>query len=886
MKWRVKHLWSLASVTLTLLLGLSPDLAAQQTGTIVGQVTRERDGSPLASVNVSVEGTNLSTITGTDGRYTLQRVPAGPQTLLLRQLGQRPSERAVTVVQDQRVTLDVVLAEQPITLGELVVRGDSRAPERVVEAPAAVTVITPVITRDVSATGQAPRAVAAVPGVDVVQSGMADYNVNARGFNTTLNRRVLVLQDGRDLAVAFLGAQEWSSLAMPTEDLQSMEMIRGPGSALYGANAFSGVLALTTPSARDVIGTKLTVSGGAMPSRVLPDSTGSTLRVDLRHAGVFAGGRFGYRVNLGYQRLNTWSKARTRFDGTDLINEYSEATDSTIPNQNEAGIDEVRPLTGQTLEPGTNSAIGTPDALTNILGSGRLDYYMDNGSVLTLEGGSARATDGVVVTGLGRVQIKDSRRPWVRAAWAAERFNLAAWYSGRMTPDSQVTLSSGTEFRETSGLYHVEGQANQGFANEQGRVVVGGSYRNVRMSTSGTLMAPADDDRSDHLYSAYGQVEYRVIPELRLVGAARYDNSNLYEAQFSPKVGVVYSPNESHAFRLTYNHAFQTPNYSEWFLVAPASAPSTGPADLENGIEGFFTALDANPGFSDLNLPITIPWMFDSLTFARALGNNELTVETIDTWELGYKGDLSDRVFVGIDLFFGEIKNFVTDLLPCVNDQYPCYSLTDEVNVPQNLADISARIDLLESTGQIPTSTADSLRGIATRIGVGYGAVDRQLSPFLATLPTGSRTAIVSYANAGRVLEYGAELGIGARITDEWRADASYGYIKVLVRDAPIDELIPNTPSHRGSLGVMYQGRQGFDGSITFRFSTGYEWAAGVFLGWVPSRQTFDMNLGYVINNNVRVFLSGLNILDQQRFQMYGGSVVGRRILAGVTTTF
>ncbi|MEE8134829.1 MAG: carboxypeptidase-like regulatory domain-containing protein, partial [Gemmatimonadales bacterium] len=77
MKWRVKHLGSLAGVTLALLLYSSPDLNAQQTGTIVGQVTRERDGSPLATINVSVEGTNLSTITGTDGRYTLQRVPAG-----------------------------------------------------------------------------------------------------------------------------------------------------------------------------------------------------------------------------------------------------------------------------------------------------------------------------------------------------------------------------------------------------------------------------------------------------------------------------------------------------------------------------------------------------------------------------------------------------------------------------------------------------------------------------------------------------------------------------------------------------------------------------------------------------------------------------------------
>jgi outer membrane receptor protein involved in Fe transport len=247
---------------------------------------------------------------------------------------------------------------------------------------------------------------------------------------------------------------------------------------------------------------------------------------------------------------------------------------------------------------------------------------------------------------------------------------------------------------------------------------------------------------------------------------------------------------------------------------------------------------------------------------------------------------LSDGVFASVDLFFGEIKNFVTDLLPCVNDQFPCYSLTDEVNVPQNFDDVSDRIDLLESQSQLTPAEAAALRSQLGTLRVGYGAIDRQLSPFLATLPTGSRTAVVSYANAGRVLEYGAEFGIGARLADEWHVDASYGYIKVVVREAPIDELIPNSPSHRGSLGVMYQGRQGFDGSITFRFSTGHEWVAGVFLGWVPSRQTFDMNLGYVINNNVRVFLSGLNILDQQRFQMYGGSVIGRRILAGVTTTF
>ena len=114
----------------------------------------------------------------------------------------------------------------------------------------------PEVLQSVSITGQAPVALQSVPGVDVVQSGVNDFNVNARGFNSSLNRRVLVLQDGRDLAIAFLGSQEWNGLTQPLEDLGKVEMVRGPGSALYGANAFSGVVNITTPTAREVIGTE------------------------------------------------------------------------------------------------------------------------------------------------------------------------------------------------------------------------------------------------------------------------------------------------------------------------------------------------------------------------------------------------------------------------------------------------------------------------------------------------------------------------------------------------------------------------------------------------------------------------------------------------------
>ena len=101
------------------------------------------------------------------------------------------------------------------------------------------------------------------------------------------------------------------------------------------------------------------------------------------------------------------------------------------------------------------------------------------------------------------------------------------------------------------------------------------------MNTSGTLMNLVNDDRSDDLYSIYGQVEYKLIPQLRVVGALRWDDGDLFDRQFSPKGALVFSPDENHSFRFSVNNAFQTPNYSEFFLQVPVAAPSTGPGTLE-----------------------------------------------------------------------------------------------------------------------------------------------------------------------------------------------------------------------------------------------------------------------------------------------------------------
>lgn len=873
LRTRLQHLAS----ALTFLLFSAPIAVvhAQATGTVTGTVTRAADGGALSSVSVSVPAAGVSTITGTDGRYTLRRVPVGPQTVVFRWLGYAPTEVQVVVEADRTVTADAALEAVVVSLGEIVVEGASRGPERIVEAPAAISVVPQEVLQSVAVTGQAPMALQSVPGVDIVQSGVNDFNVNARGFNSTLNRRVLTLQDGRDLAIAFLGSQEWNGLTQPLDELGRVEMVRGPGSALYGANAFSGVINITTPEAREVQGSKLTLAGGEL----------ETFRVDGRHASLFGDGRFGIRLTGGYNRSDTYSRSRTLANGTSLQQEYEDATDEPV-----GPVREAIPLFGQTADPVTGEVSGERDPLRNIYGSGRFDYYLDNGSVLTVDGGAARVENEIFVTGIGRVQVDEAIKPYARAALAAERYNIFGYWNSRTSLEPQFSLTSGLPLEERSDIFHIEGQNNWNFNQDRGRVVYGVSYRNTRVNTSGTLMNLANDDRSDDLYSAYGQLEYRITPQVRLVGAARFDDGDLIESQFSPKAAVVFSPNENHSFRASVNRAFQTPNYSEFFLQVPVAPPTGQPATLEGAIEGYYAAVRQNvppPAIADLTLTDDLPWQFSGATPALALGNANLDVETVTGWEVGYKGTLGERVFVSVDGYINRLRNFVTDLLPGVNPSYPSYGLTQEVNVPAELIALDARLAQLGLPADHP------LRAPIPQLLGGHALLEAGLriqgGNALATLPDGSRAVVLSYTNAGKVIERGIEIGLGYQFTPEIRGDVSFTGFSFDVDEeeqAVGDQLLPNTPSKKATFSVSYTGQQGFDGNVTLRLTDGYQWATGVFEGYVPSSELVNVSAGYRINNYVRVHATATNLFDQQRFQLYGGSVIGRRVLGGVTANF
>jgi len=800
----------------------------------------EPDGRPLSGVVVAVQGLGLSVATDATGRYVLSRVPAGQQLLQFRRIGFAAREVTVIVTAGTPATADAVLDPQPIDLGTVVVEGVSRAPERMIDAPAAVDVVRPATAEPLSITGQVPLALARVPGLDVTQSGMNDFNVNARGFNTMLTRKMLVLQDGRDLATALVIRQTWGALAEPLEDLGRIEVIRGPGSALYGANAYNGVINITTPPARDVVGTKLTLGGGEL----------GTARADLRHAGVSLNGRLGVRVNLGYTRSDDWTRSRTAKDGSDWKEEYAPtaATPPTSP-----GPERVA-LNGQTTDAATGRALGTPDPLVTVYGSARVDYYAANRSIVTLEGGAAQEENPVFTIGSGRNQARRLVRPWARLAWDAGGSGVSAWYSGFSLPE-MVRLASGEPVYTSEAAFHLEGRTSQSFARET-RLVVGASVQDNEVNSKGTILGLAYDDRSDQYYGAFAQLEYRV-GLVRVIGAVRWDDANLYAPQLSPKAAFVFTPTKNHALRVSVNRAFLTPSLPTLFA---ASAAGTGVQNL-SAIEAQLRA-DPSVGPALAAVPNGTLFTNSAAVPESSLGNPVLAPQTVTSYEAGYKGQIGWRAFITLDAYAARIENFTTSMLPGVNPMYPRWTAPPEVPAADR------------ATVESAVRNALAPRGSAVQNG-------------LTRLPDATTAVVLSFANVGTVDEWGVEFGSSISLSRVLTTSASYAWYNSAIRDNVAGNVLsPNTPRTKGVISLTYAGRQGIDVGVDARIVSGYHWTMGLWDGDIPASQMVNLSAGYRINPHLRVFANATNLFDQQHFEVYGGSVIGRRVLAALTSTF
>src|SRR5256712_4397056 len=157
----------------------------------------------------------------------------------------------------------------------------------------------------------------------------------------------------------------------------------------------------------------------------------------------------------------------------------------------------------------------------------------------------------------------------------------------------------------------------------------------------------------------------------------------------------------------------------------------------------------------------------------------------------------------------------------------------------------------------------------------------------LTPLPAGQTAFGLSVGNVGTVDEWGVEFGGTVSLSRALTVSGSYTWYNSAIRDNLVGNVLsPNTPHNKGAISLAYAGRQGIDAGVDARIVSGYHWTTGVWDGEIPASQMVNLNAGYRINPHLRVYVAATNLFDQQRFQVYGGSVIGRRVLAGATTTF
>jgi outer membrane receptor for ferrienterochelin and colicins len=604
-----------------LLVALGPAAAIAQSGRISG-IVRDSAKAPMAGALIGVVGTRHGALTDAGGRFTISDVDAGTYEVRVQRIGERmQSVTGVVVRAGEDTRVDVTLARAPLSLAGVVVSASRRA-EKVTDAPATITSIgTDAIDNAVGS--NFAGLLKEVKGLDFIQVGMTAVAINARGFNSSFNNRMLMTEDGRVSVLPENGLPVGTFTATPKVDIAGIEVLVGPGSALYGPDASNGVLVLTTKDPRDFKGATLEVTGG---NRSYRDIQG-------RYANTF--GNFGFKVSGEYQKAKDWNN---------FLN-YS-AGGSIVPAGTAGAVNE------RDLKDPVDWDTGV------IRGSGALVYYKD-AQRLELSGGMSQ-TDGVGQTNVGRNQLRDwdyntlqlrySLPHWYFNAYRSQSQSGTSFalnrYAGAQLAPANAALSADSlrklsDWPSDGRMYAAEVQGSYDVALLRNTAVVfGAQYRNDVVSSDRQWLWDriTKEDVSNAQTGIYAQTTTPVARWLDVVLAGRLDDPENYDKQWSPKAGVVVKPWLNQAFRVTFNRAFKSPTILQTNFFIPDWT-------------SIISIYGNTGGFQMTNADGTVRSTYQAMK-----------PESNKTWEFGYKGIIADRLYVDGTYFKSDYENFMSPL--------------------------------------------------------------------------------------------------------------------------------------------------------------------------------------------------------------------------------
>jgi iron complex outermembrane receptor protein len=813
-------------LTVGVLLTLATPALAQ--GASVSGTVVDQSGAVVPGAAVTLSGPNVreNRTSGSSGAYRFDNVPAGTYEISVLLVGFSPVTHDNVVVAATDVTVS------PITLslagiGETVVVSPGRLDTRLVDAPATMSVVT-AATLELLPSQNYADVLRSVPGMNVIQMSARDINVTGRQGTSTLATSQLTLVDGRSVYLDFFGLVLWDMVPTNPADIKQIEVVRGPASAVWGANALTGVVNIITKSPRETPGATTVVFNGGFFDR----DAGST-------RGRSAGGTFGVGVTTSQVANDKWSyRLSAGYLGSDA---YPRPT-GQIPV-----ISDPRDPSGTTKVGG---AFYPADA-TGPLGTAyqnrgtrqpkfdaRVDQELSNGRVTYAAG--VAGSEGTIYTGIGPFDIQSgSTMGYGRVSYsrAALKFNVFANIVDAEAPNLLVpdpTTGGPLQLNFKTQTYDVEIGHATAIGTHQ-TLSYGGNYRRNNFDIT---LSPGAKDRNE--LGAYIQEEI-FVNRFRFSIGGRIDKfGNIDGAVFSPRVTAIYRATDDNAFRVGFNRAFRSPstvnNYLDIALVNPVDLSGLAPL-----LPPPFRPAVAAP------FPLIVKAVGSELPIG-ATPQTPLQEESLTAYEVAYNGTFGSRTNVGVAFYINDTDdniNFVQ--LPNNLDPYT------PANPPPGW--------------QLPPSILGAMA---------------QLGIFLP------RTAF-TYQNLGPTRQKGVELSLDHRLHSTLNTFVNYSWQgKPEVLDDPnpfpsIELALP--PTHRFNIGGTYDGPR-LLGSLTVNYADDAFWSdvlTSPFHGFTDAYTLVNGSFGVRWNGGkITTSIKGTNLLNRTVQQHVFGDILKRAVTAEV----
>jgi iron complex outermembrane recepter protein len=405
----------------------------------------------------------------------------------------------------------------------------SKYPEKLSEAAAAVAVLT---QEDIHTSGftSIPEALRLVPGLDVARVDSHTWAISSRGFNDIFANKLLVLIDGRTVYTPLFSGVFWEVQDTLLEDIDRIEVVRGPGATLWGANAVNGVVNIITKSARDTQG--LLISGGG----------GTEDR-------GFGSVRYGVKLD---------DNAFLRIYG-----KYFDRDSSVLPSDTDAH-----------------------DAWDMYQAGFRLDWEPTKQNSFTVQGDIYTGSqDETYLVPTARFPFSSK----IETTDDVSGGNLLGRWSHSFSVDSQLTVQAYFDRTERNSAIFGE-KRDTGDVDLQHRfafgdrhdVIWGLGFRTTRDEVANSLnVSLRPDSRTLNLYSGFVQDEITIVPErFRLTIGSKFEHNDFTGFEIQPSARVLWTPGHSQSFWASVSRAVRTPSRAESDIVLNPAPPVPLPPGL------------------------------------------------------------------------------------------------------------------------------------------------------------------------------------------------------------------------------------------------------------------------------------------------------------------